>query len=346
MNGLALFAGIGGIDLGLKLAWPEYRTVCYVERDAYACGVLTARIRDGCLDDASIWDDVATFDGRPWAGCVDIVHGGFPCQDLSCAGKRAGLEGKRSGLWSEYARIIGEVRPQLVLVENVPGLLTARGAMDTVLGSLAALGYDAVWDCVPAAAIGTPHRRDRFWCLAYANGGGQQERAELDGAQTEDTPNGDTCRAHPYGCRDDVAYPKRPERRPPCAQGRHDQGRHDADSILQRQEVSGGPGTGSGVVANADSLATGCQPQTLHAGEPKSGGLRREVRHTERRGRDGNAWRWTGAVPQDGCWWATEPALGRVAHGVPHRVDRLRALGNAVVPAVVRRFLESIGAPR
>ena len=123
INGISLFSGIGGIDLGLKLAMPTYRTVCYVEREPYCVEVLKARIGDGCIDDAPIWDDVRTFNGRPWTGRVDIVAGGFPCQDLSCAGKRAGLECERSGLWFEMLRIVGEVRPRFVFMENVPGIL-------------------------------------------------------------------------------------------------------------------------------------------------------------------------------------------------------------------------------
>jgi DNA (cytosine-5)-methyltransferase 1 len=105
---------------------------------------------------------------------VDVICGGFPCQDVSLAGKRAGLEGERSGLWSEYARLIREIRPRFVLVENVPGLLSL--GMGDVLGTLSTLGYDAVWDCVPAAAVGAPHRRDRVWVVAYADNTGPQRR--------------------------------------------------------------------------------------------------------------------------------------------------------------------------
>jgi len=124
MNGLALFAGAGGGILGgLLLDW---RTVCAVEIDPYCAGVLLARQNDGVLPPFPIWDDVRTFDGAAWRGIVDVVSGGFPCQDISCAGRGAGIDGERSGLWSEMARIVGEVRPRYVLVENVPAL-THRG---------------------------------------------------------------------------------------------------------------------------------------------------------------------------------------------------------------------------
>ncbi len=139
MNELALFAGAGGGILGgYLLGW---RTVCAVELDEYARGVLGARQNDGTLPPFPIWDDIRTFDGRPWRGIAQVVSGGFPCQDISAAGKGAGITGSRSGLWSEMARIVGEVRPRYVWVENSP-MLVSRG-LAVVLGDLASLGYDA-----------------------------------------------------------------------------------------------------------------------------------------------------------------------------------------------------------
>lgn len=165
---MALFAGAGGGILGGKiLGW---ECVCAVEWEPYPAAVLAARQNEGFLPPFPIWDDVQTFDGRPWRGLVDVVSGGFPCQDISAAGKGAGITGERSGMWKHMARIIGEVRPRYVLVENVPALL-ARG-FGRVLGDLAALGYDAEWDCIPASAFGAPHRRDRVWVVAYPNGTG------------------------------------------------------------------------------------------------------------------------------------------------------------------------------
>jgi len=170
LNVLALFAGIGGIEYGLSKAAArngiKVRTVCYVERDPYCIEVIKARIRDGLLDDAPIWDDIKEFDGRPWAGCVDLVTGGFPCQDVSCAGKRKGLKGERSGLWFEMLRVIREARPPFVIVENVPGL-RSKG-MDRVLADLAESGFDAEWEVLPAAAFGAPHLRERLFIIAYS----------------------------------------------------------------------------------------------------------------------------------------------------------------------------------
>lgn len=168
-----------------------WRTVCAVEWEPYAASVLAARQNDGLLPPFPIWDDVRTFDGRPWRGLVDVVSGGFPCQDISVAGNGDGLDGERSGLWSEMARIIGELRPRFAFVENSPAL-TSRG-LGRVLGDLASLGYDARWGVVSAADAGAPHRRERIWILAYSNQVGRDGRArqqwEGRGIESKDSRN-------------------------------------------------------------------------------------------------------------------------------------------------------------
>ncbi|MBZ3802093.1 DNA cytosine methyltransferase [Leclercia adecarboxylata] len=166
MNELALFAGAGGGILGGHLL--GWRTVCAVERDAYAAQVLAQRQNDGILRPFPIWSDVCGFDGKPWRGIVDVVSGGFPCQDISGAGKGAGIEGERSGLWKQMARIIDEVRPLYALLENSP-LLVGRG-LAMVIGDLASLGFDAQWCCVSASECGASHNRDRIWLVAYTQG--------------------------------------------------------------------------------------------------------------------------------------------------------------------------------
>jgi DNA (cytosine-5)-methyltransferase 1 len=166
---LALFAGAGGGILGgHMLGW---RTVCAVEWESYPASVLCARQNDRILAPFPIWDDVCTFDGRPWRGIIDVVSGGFPCQDISAAGGGGGITGSRSGLWKEMARIVGEVRPRYVFVENSP-MLTSRG-LGTVLGDLAALGFDAEWGVLSAADVGAPHLRERIWVLGYSDNDGQ-----------------------------------------------------------------------------------------------------------------------------------------------------------------------------
>jgi len=162
MNELALFAGAGGGILGGHLL--GWRTVCAVEWEAYPASVLIARQNDGLLAPFPVWDDVQTFDGKPWAGIVDVISGGFPCQDISVAGGGAGIDGARSGMWKQMARIIGEVRPKFVFVENSP-TLTSRG-LGTVLADLSKMGFNAEWGVMGADNTGLPHRRKRIWLLA------------------------------------------------------------------------------------------------------------------------------------------------------------------------------------
>ena len=183
MNELALFAGAGGGILGAHLL--GWRTICAVEKEPYCREVLLRRQRDGVLSLFPIWDDCNTFDGRPWRGLVDVVTAGFPCQPFSIAGKQSAGEDERDG-WPATVRILGEVRPRFALLENVPGLLSgSHGYFGQVLGGLAALGYDAVWDCFPASAVGAPHRRDRLWVLAYADNSGRCKQRRCVSAQPQ-----------------------------------------------------------------------------------------------------------------------------------------------------------------
>ena len=163
MRELALFAGVGGGILGgVLLGW---KTVCAVEIEDYPVAVLEARQRDGVLQKFPIHRDIRTFDGMPWRGKVDIVTGGFPCQDISIAKKDAkGIEGEKSGLWNEMARVVGEVRPRFVFVENTPSLV-CRG-LGKVLRDLSQMGFDAEWCYLGADVFGAPHHRQRFWLLA------------------------------------------------------------------------------------------------------------------------------------------------------------------------------------
>lgn len=169
-NILSLFSGIGGLDLGVKLANPNARTVCYVERETYCASVLVERMEEKTLDSAPVWDDITTFDGKPWRGVVDTIIGGFPCQDLSVAGQQKGLhKGTRSGLFYEYVRVVREVRPRYVFVENVRGLLKQQ-AMETVIKELANLGFNAEWGLFSSKGVGASHKRERVFILAKSAG--------------------------------------------------------------------------------------------------------------------------------------------------------------------------------
>lgn len=246
----SLFAGIGGFDLGLERA--GMRIAWQSEIDPYASAVLRKH-----WPDVPNLGDIRNIRNPP---TVDVLCGGFPCQDISFAGKGAGLAGERSGLWRECARIIGEVRPKYVLVENVAALL-ARGLGD-VLGDLAALGFDAEWHCIPASAVGAFHERERLWIIAHADPVRelQQERREQD----------------ERGRRDNSAAP-------------------DA----------------------ADANSAGLQKRFLHAGISRQAGCNDD-----------------GKDPALDPWRTAESALVRGVHGIPNRVDRIRCLGNAVVPQI------------
>ncbi len=172
--GLSLCAGAGGLDLGIHLAVPEYRTVGYVERESYAAATLVARMEDKALDQAPVWDDVATFDGKAWRGMVDIVHGGYPCQPFSVAGRKLGDKDPRH-LWPHIARIVREVKPPVCFFENVGGHL--RLGFEQVQDDLRAMGYRVKAGLFTAEEVGAPHRRERLFILAYAEGAGERRKA-------------------------------------------------------------------------------------------------------------------------------------------------------------------------
>ena len=283
MNVLSLFAGIGGLELGLEHA--GMHVVGQVEIDPYCRRVLARH-----WPEVPRHDDVRTCvewwrsEPRP---IVDLICGGFPCQDISNAGRRAGIDGERSGLWTWMRDAIRELRPRYALLENVSAVLV-RG-LDVVAADLAAIGYDLQWDCIPAAAVGAPHRRDRWFGVAYA-----------DGAR----PQGH-WRSFP-GARERAAAPS-----------------GTAPRTVANATVDGRGQRRPGRLAGDGQNRTAQRPETL--ADPD--GSRRDGRsRVFRPGRRGQ--------PADGGWWAVEPDVGRVAHGIPARVDRLRALGNAVVPQV------------
>lgn len=264
----SLFAGIGGMDLGLERA--GMHCAWQVEINPYAQRVLAKH-----WPDVRRHNDVRTFppsDPSDWR--VDLIAGGFPCQDISYAGKGAGLEGARSGLFYEAMRVIGEVGPRFIVLENVAALLT-RG-MDRVLGTLASFGIDAEWHCLPAAEFGAPHIRNRVFILGHM---GRNSHCINDGAV---------------------------------------EARNHQNAITERIGREATPEVSSDT--NSARLAK-------RQGEDSSGA--RAICRTK---------------PGRSEWWNTEPAVGRVANGIPCRMDRLTGLGNAVVPQIAeyigRRIME------
>ena len=168
-NILSVCTGIGGLDLGLRLAIPCARTVCYVEGEAYACSLLAEKMRTGEMDEAPVWTDMRTFDGEPWRGVVDCIAGGIPCQPWSTAGKHAGADDDRD-LWSSFARIVGEIEPVYAFIENVPGIVQPSMGLRRIRRDLERMGYEVAAGLFTAAEVGASHKRERLFVLAYRQG--------------------------------------------------------------------------------------------------------------------------------------------------------------------------------
>ena len=176
LTNLSLCSGGGGLDLGLELALGSLRTVCWVEWEAFAIEYLAAAMEAGCLVQTPLWTDLRTFDGRPWRGIVDTLTAGYPCQPFSVAGKRRG-EGDPRHLWPHVCRVIGEVEPAIVFLENVPGHLSL--GFEKVACDLQAMGYAVAAGLFTAEEVGASHRRERLFIVAQSDllsaGGGCQQ---------------------------------------------------------------------------------------------------------------------------------------------------------------------------
>ena len=164
LNGLDLFSGIGGMSIALN-EW--VRPIGYCEIDTYCQAVLFSRMADKSIDNAPIWDDIRTLPGSDFVGAVDIIYGGFPCQDISVAGMGKGLEGERSGLFFEIIRLVKEIRPRFVFLENVSAI--RKRGLDTILKVFTETGYDCRWIMLRASAVGAQHKRERWFLLAHSN---------------------------------------------------------------------------------------------------------------------------------------------------------------------------------
>ena len=165
LNGLDIFSGIGGISVALR-EW--VKPIAYVEIDTYCQGVILSRMADRGLEEAPIWDDIRTLSGHSFREKeIDIIYGGFPCQDISIAGLRKGLEGERSTLFFEVVRLAEQIKPKFIFLENVPHIINKGG--DRVLTSVTSLGYDCRWCVISAKAVGALHKRERWFMLAKSN---------------------------------------------------------------------------------------------------------------------------------------------------------------------------------
>ena len=345
MRTLHLFAGAGGgllADLILG-----HTPIVAVEWDAYACQVLRERAAEGWFPGLHVHEgDVRLFDPSEYAGRVDSVAAGFPCQDLSIAGNQSGLgEGTRSGLYREVLRIAGVVRPRYLFLENVAAILS--GGLGTVLGDLAARGYDCRWCCLEASGVGAPHKRDRWWCLAtYADH--SEQRAGSEPVRDEWDDSSGVCA--------DVADPGVGR----CSESKARQGQQPGRAETERTGEAvadsgingwntrqagdaakkpercepGGRGERADALANAFGIGDGTEIQRGEADRQDADGP------ASRAGGSGGRVAKSGlGVLADGIsadlvqdWWEVEPDIGRVSTGVKNRVGMLKALGNAQVP--------------
>ncbi len=344
MNVGSLFAGIGGFDLGLERA--GFEIAWQVEIDPY-CRAILERHFPG----ARRFEDVREI-GAGGLAPVDVLCGGFPCQDLSTAGKGAGIDGARSGLWGEFARLVRELGPRYVLVENVPALLTGKGKrwdrapIGRVLGDLAEVGYDAEWACLSAREFGAPHLRKRVWIVAYpdrADRHGPHERgqeghlAPLSRRGGAPGPGGTAAEGDRRAASGDDAGGG-------AGGGQEGTGADpyaDPRRLPLVSELDGGSATGREARPrrkHPDRLRDAL-PDADGGGRPQ--GILLGAGPGERAGPGDALGRGQLAPPHQ---WAVEPDVGRVADGVPRRVDRLAALGNALVPQIAewlgRRILE------
>ena len=357
-NILSICTGAGGLDLGVRVACPDTCTVCYVEWEAFAVANLVAAIQEGLMDDTPVWSDLATFDGGPWRGTVDWLIGGIPCQPHSVAGQRQGTDDERD-LWPDAARIIREVGPSVVFLENVPGI--AGYYHERIGPELRGMGYATQEGLFSAVEVGAPHIRQRFFVLGHSDGAavGQPGRrgmergllppsGRVEGINGVDPSNDELAGA--------------------------DNGAGGTESGVEHQrrglqDVGGGqPRT----VADSDGLN---ECICLRAGqsrdtEPETGRSGTDIPDTQCECTEGvhvNGWQGTGfglqivfpPAPNDHATWARllaevpeiEPAFCRDADGVAwwldataDRAHRLRVLGNGVVPLVAGHAFRTLAA--
>ena len=294
MNGLALCSGFGGIERGLESRIDGFKTVCHVEGEAYAVANLVKKIQEGAIHEAPVWSNVQTFDGTPWRGKLDIITGGFPCQPHSSAGKLLGQKDPRN-LWPDVKRIIGEVSPRILFLENVSNINNTIGP--SIVGDLAEMGFDAAWCVVRASDLGAPHRRARWFIMAIANTYNSNESnmrihesfegsSKLEKVTLSDTDSERSGKSR-----------KIQERSNGKLSGSESEKRGIDLSNTDRQR--------------AERLGLKLRPRPLFKRYIDAESI--ESRRFE-------------------DWWAVEPPVGRMVDGVAHWVDRLRGCGNGVVP--------------
>ena len=295
MKVLDLFSGIGGFSLGLERAGME--TVAFCEFDKHAQAILKKH-----WPEVPIHEDVRTLDGKQYRGAVDVVCGGFPCQDLSAAGKQAGIDGDRSGLYREMLRIIGECMPRYAIFENVSGLLSGESGrwFAQFLYDLASVGYDAEWHCISASFLGARHHRDRVWIIAYASSNdGYASENETSGEQREKSTLFNSAKSSNHATHASIK----------------NDGSGKPESIEGQKSEPGDSAGKSKISAHAHAKRCERFAKVAKLLKQQVEFMRSSEDFTRR-------------------FDLSEPPLRGANDGVPRRLDRLRRLGNAVVPQI------------
>lgn len=345
LNILSLCAGVGGLDLGIRVAQPNARAVCFVEIEAFACEILATRMEDKTMDEAPVWTDLRSFNGKPWRGIVDCLTAGYPCQPFSVAGKQKGKDDPRH-LWPDVYRIVREVRPRLCFFENVPGHL--RLGFEQVHDDLQRLGYRVKAGLFSAEEVGASHKRERLFILAYresdrANGWLSQlreiQRTDGCGHAIEPAGSGEASLAdspclfceRPVQEGDREQQSEMPSGSIDCELGNAEHvGSSSCQISRSHEEIDGAERSTCGQIspeqsAGADHVAdTDCLgTQISSSGELSTEQWINGNSYPFPPGPEGN---WD-EIPA--CF---KPAICRMADGLANRVDSIRACGNGVVP--------------
>jgi DNA (cytosine-5)-methyltransferase 1 len=314
LNGLALCAGYGGLELGIERVFDEYRTVCYVEGEAFAASHLIKKMEEGRMDNAPIWSNVKSFEGERWRGKVDIISGGFPCQPYSTAGKQMGEDDPRD-LWPDFVRIIGEVRPGFLFLENVPNVVKLR--LDQIILDLDKLGYSCSWGNLAASQVGAKHKRNRWFLFGVrnTNNNGLMEYAN------EESSEGVT--------KEGKLERNRLENISPTHSNANNSSKCSSEgSILEKRRND------SNRLCQDVSHTNSKRTQRIRRFDGKTQKIEPGKRFTNQSDK------WNGKFES---WWEVEPSMGRLVDGASDWVDKLRLLGNGVVPQQAAYALQILG---
>lgn len=323
LRALDLFSGIGGISVALG----DYaRTIGYVEIDKYAQSVLLSRMLSGDIETAPIFRDVTRLDGKKLRGRIDLICGGFPCQDLSVAGRGKGLEGERSGLFFEIVRLVKEISPGFVFLENVSAIRT-RG-LSEVVNAFTKIGYDCRWSCLSASDVGAPHKRERWFLLAHSN--------SLSIRLSDKQRSTSTAIIGNNGSEESMAHSNNDRNFE--HESELDRPKNSEEKIIREKfSATGSSCTTSTGKWNYSMCGLEVSDSLAHAN-----GIGTQIQ--ARRGI--STIKMFGSSSKNECftknYWAVEPDVGRVVNGLSNRVDRIKCLGNSVVPLQVKTAFERL----